>query len=149
MSIISKQIGWSQESNLLWYILDKLDRLGKVLVDLKPKFKSYEGLLTSDRGNINAINIHNTLLPNPLPISRYDTGLYLIDLSSISEDSGFLLDNLLVSTGTVDNPAFSNTGTIKYWLEPPNLLIQTFNESNELADNILYKAFLSIKLYNI
>lgn len=55
MSIPSRQIGWSQESNLLWYILSQLKRLSSVIFTLKeaatPKYKVYTALLTQSGGN--------------------------------------------------------------------------------------------------
>jgi hypothetical protein len=46
MSIPNKQIGWSNESNLLWYILKQLNKLTSVIFNLKPKYKVYTALLT-------------------------------------------------------------------------------------------------------
>jgi hypothetical protein len=46
MAILSKQIGWSNESNLLWYILKQLNQLTGVAFGLKPKYKVYTALLT-------------------------------------------------------------------------------------------------------
>jgi hypothetical protein len=51
MAIISRGIGWSQESNLLWYILKQLNQLTGVLFGLKPKYKVYTALLTQSGGN--------------------------------------------------------------------------------------------------
>ena len=46
MSIPSRQIGWSQESNLLWYILSQLKRLASVIYAMKPKYKVFTATLT-------------------------------------------------------------------------------------------------------
>jgi hypothetical protein len=55
MGIISRQIGWSQESNLLWQILKQLSRLTSTLFSLKeaatPKYKVYTALLTQSGGD--------------------------------------------------------------------------------------------------
>ena len=51
MAIISRGIGWSQESNLLWYILKQLNQLTGVLFGLKPKYKVYTALLTQSGGD--------------------------------------------------------------------------------------------------
>lgn len=48
MSIISKQIGWSQESNLLYEILKQLNKLTGLF---KPKYKVYTALLTQSGGD--------------------------------------------------------------------------------------------------
>ena len=52
MAIISRGIGWSQESNLLWYILKQLNQLTGVLFGLKPKYKVYTALLTQSGGDV-------------------------------------------------------------------------------------------------
>lgn len=46
MAILSKQIGWSNESNLLWEILKKLSRLAGIIGGLKPKYKVFTALVT-------------------------------------------------------------------------------------------------------
>jgi hypothetical protein len=46
MTSISRQIGWSNESNLLYQILKQLTRLTSVVFALKPKYKVYTALLT-------------------------------------------------------------------------------------------------------
>jgi hypothetical protein len=51
MSIPNKQIGWSNESNLLWYILKQLNKLTSVIFNLKPKYKVYTALLTQSGGD--------------------------------------------------------------------------------------------------
>lgn len=45
MSVPNRQIGWSQESNLLWQILKQLNRLTSVIFALKPKYKVFTALL--------------------------------------------------------------------------------------------------------
>lgn len=51
MSVPNRQIGWSQESNLLWYILSQLKRLASVIYGMKPKYKVYTALLTQSGGD--------------------------------------------------------------------------------------------------
>jgi len=48
MAILSKQIGWSNESNLLWEILKKLNRLAGIIGGLKPKYKVFSALVTQN-----------------------------------------------------------------------------------------------------
>jgi hypothetical protein len=52
MSIPNKQIGWSNESNLLWYILKQLNKLTSIIFNLKPKYKVYTALLTQSGGDV-------------------------------------------------------------------------------------------------
>lgn len=42
---VSRQIGWSNESNLLYQILKQLTKLTAVIFSLKPKYKVYSALL--------------------------------------------------------------------------------------------------------
>ena len=51
MAGISRQIGWSQESNLLYYILQQLTKLTSVIFNLKPKYKVFTALLTQSGTN--------------------------------------------------------------------------------------------------
>jgi hypothetical protein len=51
MGILRKQIGWSQESNLLWEILRQLNKLAGAIFNLKPKYKVYTALLTQSGGD--------------------------------------------------------------------------------------------------
>ena len=55
MGVPNRQIGWSQESNLLWYILSQLKRLTSIIFSLKeaatPKYKVYTALLTQSGGD--------------------------------------------------------------------------------------------------
>lgn len=54
MGLPNRQIGWSQESNLLWYILSQLKKLTSVVFSLKeaatPKYKVFTALLTQSGG---------------------------------------------------------------------------------------------------
>jgi hypothetical protein len=47
---VSRQIGWSNESNLLYQILKQLTRLTAVIFGLKPKYKVFTALLTQSGG---------------------------------------------------------------------------------------------------
>jgi hypothetical protein len=51
MAIISRQIGWGTESNLLYQILKQLNRLTSIMFGLKPKYKVYTALLTQGGGD--------------------------------------------------------------------------------------------------
>lgn len=46
MASVSRQIGWSQESNLLYQILKQVTRLTSVIFSLKPTYKVYSALLS-------------------------------------------------------------------------------------------------------
>lgn len=62
MAIPSKQIGWSQESNLLWEITKQMDRLTKVVsTSSTASYKVYTALLTQSGGS-NILQIGSGLL---------------------------------------------------------------------------------------
>ncbi|NDB81367.1 MAG: hypothetical protein EB127_01265 [Alphaproteobacteria bacterium] len=61
MAILSKQIGWSNESNLLWEILKKLNRLAGIIGGLKPKYKVFTALVSQD-GNRGPDSLSNVPL---------------------------------------------------------------------------------------
>jgi hypothetical protein len=48
---VSRQIGWSQESNLLYQILKQLNKLTSIMFGLKPKYKVYTALVTQNGGD--------------------------------------------------------------------------------------------------
>jgi hypothetical protein len=88
MAILSKQIGWSNESNLLWEILKKLSRLAGIIGGLKPKYKVYTAIYTQfnvtpgfapDLVNV----LENTITPNDTPVISYlGPGRFQITFSS-------------------------------------------------------------------
>lgn len=81
MAIPNKQIGWSQESNLLWEILAKLQRLVGVIAKVKP-YKVYTAFLTQSGTNDPiATVIENTLGGTPI-WTRNSAGNYTATLTS-------------------------------------------------------------------
>jgi hypothetical protein len=46
MASVSRQIGWSQESNLLYQILNQITKLTAVVFALKPKYRVFTALLS-------------------------------------------------------------------------------------------------------
>lgn len=58
---MAKEIGWSNESNLLYQILKQLTKLTSVIFSLKPKYKVYTALLTQN-GESNVQYIYNVPL---------------------------------------------------------------------------------------
>jgi hypothetical protein len=103
MAILSRQIGWGTESNLLWQILKQLKQLASVIFSLKqaatPKYKVYTALLSQSGGS------------DPLNISSGDLTIgvtYYIDdagggdftnVGAPNNDNG----TYFVATGTTPN----------------------------------------------
>lgn len=67
--MISRQIGWSNESNLLYQILKQLTKLTSIIFGLKPKYKVYTALLTQTGTDTPvAIVLENTITTTVAPI---------------------------------------------------------------------------------
>jgi hypothetical protein len=102
MSIPSRQIGWSQESNLLWYILSQLKRLSSVIFTLKeaatPKYKVYTALLTQ-RGESNVINIDSGELQIGVTYVIKNNGGDFTNVGAPNNNQG----TYFVATGTTPN----------------------------------------------
>ena len=88
MGIPNRQIGWSQESNLLWQISDQMDKLTKVVSASSAPYKVYTAIYTQDGVSPgdppNLVNaLENTITPGDTPVITYNNpGLYTITFSS-------------------------------------------------------------------
>jgi hypothetical protein len=111
---VSRQIGWSNESNLLYQILKQLNRLTSVLFGLKeaatPKYKVYTALLTQSGGDYN-----EGIYSGELIIGRTYT---ILDMSDGSfTEVGAPNNNLgtsFVATGTTPNWGVDNSTGVSY-----------------------------------
>lgn len=88
MAIIPKQIGWSQESNLLWNISSQLDRLTKVIANLSPggggtNIYNSDGTLTGNR----------TLIANNFQLTFQDINILEINGPLLNNGRTFVIDN--------------------------------------------------------
>jgi hypothetical protein len=113
MASVSRQIGWSQESNLLYQILKQLTRLTSIIFGLKPKYKVFTALLTQSGGD------------DPLPI---DTGLLTIGVTYYINNPSLGMDftnvgapnnnegTYFVATGTTPSSWGANEGTSDWTL---------------------------------
>lgn len=105
--MISKQIGWSTESNLLWEILRQLTKLGGTLssliakvVNLEPKYKVYTALLTQSGGDDPQFDINtdngNLVIGTTYEIANYDIEDDFTNIGAPSNANGVKF----VATGT-------------------------------------------------
>jgi hypothetical protein len=110
MASVSRQIGWSQESNLLYQILKQLTRLTSVIFKLNPKYKVYTALLTQSGGD------------NPINVGGGDLiigGSYIITDNSGDPDFTNVgapnndIGTGFVATGTTPN-SWGTAGTLSY-----------------------------------
>jgi hypothetical protein len=127
MAIPNRQIGWSQESNLLWEILRQTDQLTKVVSASSPKYKVYTALL-SQTNDGSDVQVQST---GTLVIGR----TYLI-IAEPGDSPGFDFTNVgapnnnqgtyFVATGTTPNSWGANEGTIdilEYNLGAPEVTV--------------------------
>ncbi len=73
MAILSKQIGWSQESNLLWELLRELNRLSGITSSLNNSFDN--GIIYADSTGLDAFARLRTSLPFTIGDYKHVYGL--------------------------------------------------------------------------
>jgi hypothetical protein len=129
MSIPSRQIGWSQESNLLWYILSQLKRLASVIYGMKPKYKVFTATLTQVGGDS-----PNLVIDLPLVVGVtyeiVDTDGDTADFTNVGAPNNNL-GTLFIATGTTPNSWGDNSlGQLQYNAGAPvaNVLENTIGD---------------------
>jgi hypothetical protein len=95
--MISKQIGWSQESNLLWEISRQMEKLTGVVSASQPKYKVFTGLLTQSGGSVqDSINTGNLTIGVTYYIDDSSGGADFTNVGAPSNTPGIYF----VATGT-------------------------------------------------
>lgn len=107
---ISRQIGWSNESNLLYQILKQLTKLTSVIFNLTPKYKVYTALLTQSGGD-NIVNINGSDLTIGVTYQIDDSsgGADYTNVGAPNNDNG----TYFVATGTTPN-SWGTGGGLNY-----------------------------------
>lgn len=83
MSIPNKQIGWSNESNLLWQIAKQLERLTDVTSKVSgSNYLKYVALLSQSGTDAPVATVLENTLGVTITYSRVSTGEYLLTASS-------------------------------------------------------------------
>jgi hypothetical protein len=97
---VSRQIGWSNESNLLYQILKQITRLTAVIFSLKPKYKVYTALLTQT-GPSDPQSIYNVSLTIGVTyfINNNDGSGDFTNVGATTNEQG----TYFVATGTTPN----------------------------------------------
>jgi hypothetical protein len=114
MASVSRQIGWSQESNLLYQILKQITRLTSIIFGLKPKYKVYTALLTQS-GTSNPQSITSgelTIGVTYLIPSRVLPGAPDWDFTNVGASNNNV-GTYFVATGTTPN-AWGIYGELEY-----------------------------------
>jgi hypothetical protein len=122
MGVPNKQIGWSNESNLLHQILKQLNKLGGAIsslvareVNLEPKYKVYTALLSQSGESVDETQSSGTLLiGRTYTINTFTNGG---DFTNVGAPNNDFLTKFVAtgevpnSWGTVVDPSF---GTLAY-----------------------------------
>ena len=141
MAILSKQIGWSQESNLLWEILKQLNKLAGLLKSSSSSYKVYTALLTQESGNPLVVDVlENTI--GDIVWSQVGTGQYQATLAG-----AFPLNKTALF---INNSAWNNQNVT--YISPVGtgdaISVETYNYLNSsLSNNILGYTTIEIRVY--
>lgn len=161
---VSRQIGWSNESNLLYQILKQLNKLTSVLFNLKPKYKVFTATLTQSGGtnpsttqgdeylfkgvsySIENLEPGDNLIPYGAP--NNDVGTYFIcnqdvpvwgsPLSTVSWNSGTPIVNVLENTiGNDIHLEYNDVGRYSFYINNnlPELPLKVFVSVTPNNDN--------------
>lgn len=143
---VSRQIGWSNESNLLYQILNQLSYLGSIIFNLKPKYKVYSALLTQSGINPPVANVlENTI--GDITYSYVDEGKYQIICTTPSFTQFKTMVQLQLWEADTETP---RTGIV-YWGDEYTLNLINAEPNGAPINNIGSGTFLTsieIRVYN-
>jgi hypothetical protein len=145
MSIISKQIGWSQESNLLYEILKQLNKLTGLF---KPKYKVYTATITQTGLNPPVATVFQDDFNGAFTFLYNGPGEY-----AISSTDGIFTENKTYLTIGQYALNLDGQGTFRnsfYWNSTTDLRIQTQVNGGPWAfqDDVLVNIPIEIRVYN-
>jgi hypothetical protein len=161
MASVSRQIGWSQESNLLYQILKQLTRLTSVIFKLNPKYKVYTALLSQEGGAApQAIELENTIgnimfdyrsdgqydiiLPAEIPL----TSKIFINNSILFESTTDTVFNRIITTDGNDGFAVQK-GYYFFYVGGNNIRLFTISDVNTFSNDIIINPIcIEIRVYN-
>lgn len=117
MGILSRQIGWGTESNLLWQILKQLKQLASIIFSLKaaatPKYKVFTANLFQTGGS-NLLTLNDAPLTIGVSYVITDTDGDTVDFTNVGAPNNNL-GTFFIATGTTPN-SWGNTlsGVLDY-----------------------------------
>lgn len=143
--MITRQIGWSNESNLLYQILKQIKRLSSIIFSLKqeatPKYKLYTAILNQTNSQApDTLILENTI--GELNLTFNDSGKYGINSNHLFTDSKTIVN--IDAYG--QNGNFSTS--ISYKITNENLIEIFTNKGGEFGDDILVNTRIEIRVYN-
>jgi hypothetical protein len=141
MGIISKQIGWSNEANLLWEILKQINKLKSTIFGLKPKYKIVSGLINQDFLEPTFIITENTL--GNIGSVYGGSGLYYITSDNLFTP---FKTTYFIQPTTSNNP--QNAGIYISYVDASNLQVEVILDGVGQTDGFLNNCPFEIKVYN-
>jgi hypothetical protein len=148
MAQVSRQIGWSNESNLLYQILKQLNKLTSVLFGLKeaatPKYKVYTVLLSQNGGANPEVNsVLEDTINQPFTFTYEEQGGYRISSSAFNNE------NLLKTSITLSQSVEQRIVNIQSnTLGDGYVYIYCQAIGGGRADDGIYYSTLEIRVYN-
>ena len=112
MASISRGIGWSQESNLLYQILKQLTRLTSIIFGLTPKYKVFTALLT--QSGVDGPNYLTRGIPLTIGVTYtiYSIGSSGWDLTNVGAPNNDI-GTTFIATGEIPN-SYGSGGDPEY-----------------------------------
>jgi hypothetical protein len=156
MASVSRQIGWSQESNLLYQILKQLTRLTSVIFKLNPKYKVYTVTLTQSGENNppqEEVVLENTI--GILSWAYEGTGIYALNSADLFTDDKTFINGANFVTPTFnflineDGTGLGNQRGYFFVKNSSSKITLRTSEGEVLADDIISNPIcIEIRVYN-
>lgn len=159
---VSRQIGWSNESNLLYQILKQITRLTSVVFGLKPKYKVYTALVFQNgiESPPQAIELENTI--GNITFGYRNEGQYDINLPiEIPLTSKIFINNSIITenaTNTVFNRIIDINGNDGFaeqkgyyflYAGGNNIRLYTISDVNTFSNGVIADPIcIEIRVYN-
>jgi len=154
MAIQNRQIGWSQESNLLWQILKQINKLTSVIFGLKeaatPKYKVYTALLTQTGTDAPVATVLENTLGYNITWGYSNVGVYTaIGLPNTFED-----DKFAFIQGAGNSSSLASLWAYNGSIDFSQMILECYDLGNvgsgsfDLKDDILINQFIEIRVYN-
>lgn len=116
---VSRQIGWSQESNLLYQILKQITKLTAVVFGLKPKYKVFTALSTQAGPNsVVVLTSGELIIGTTYRIKSYVEGDDFTNVGAPNNN----VDTYFIATGTTPTN-WTNSSELNYNEGAPTVIV--------------------------
>jgi hypothetical protein len=154
MSIPNKQIGWSNESNLLWYILKQLNKLTSVISKISgggytPPYKVYSALLTQSGTSAPVATVLENTIGN-IWFTYIGNGNYSINSNGLftQNKTSLLAENWKIHTFWQSNLSidYNNPSSLIMITTVPTIVGGAF--TNVATNDRMVNTSIEIRVYN-